>query len=738
MTTTVSENELAIPFVRRTDLVLREMTIGGRVHWTVKDPVALTFFQLREEEHFIFSRLTNDSTVGSVITAFERIFSPSRLTLTQFDAYLRSLLAMGLIVDRSSDGSKLLASGDSVSRATRLAALSNPLVIRWRGFNPSLLINATYPPLRWCYSAVFVFASIAVMILAAAWMVVHHDELIVRLPAMSAFISVHNLVWIAVAIGVAKVIHEFAHALTCKHFGGECREMGLMLLVFTPCLYCNVSDAWLFRNRWHRIAVSGAGIFVELLLAALASLIWWFTEPGVLNSICMNMMIVCSINTVLFNGNPLLKYDGYYVLADLVEAPNLATQAKSRLTDMIVRLTCGVRYANPRSLPGRGNSLLLLYGIAAFFYRWFVLFLILWSLHQLLRPMGMVVIAQAITASCLITFFVAGFRSWRTTTRKLRVLSVSKLRVLISLVVLYFVVSAIWTLQIPQHVSAPVTIEPTDVATVYVEEGGRMGVQSSPRPRAGDRVAKGDVLVTLDSPDLSRDILKLRERIEVLQLRIETLEASELRNGKPNENLPASKELRSSLQEQMERFRIRHNKLTIRASSDGIVMKDQPRSEIHLPHQLKSWSGSPLDSSNVGCTLQRGTTYCLIGDPTRLSASLVVDESDIELVDVGQTAQVWLRENPGEVITGEIEKISDAEIERAPESLVSKDDVKMVDEGDGRARMARKSFHVRAPLQTDDATIPIRSTGWAKIKVPKTTVGTRIKQYALRTFRLAQ
>ena len=79
---------------------------------------------------------------------------------------------------------------------------------------------------------------------------------------------------------MTKILHEFGHGLSCKHFGGECHEIGVMFLVLTPCLYCNVSDSWMLPNRWHRAAIGAAGMYVELVLASICTFIWWFTEPG--------------------------------------------------------------------------------------------------------------------------------------------------------------------------------------------------------------------------------------------------------------------------------------------------------------------------------------------------------------------------------------------------------------------------------------------------------------------------
>lgn len=99
--------------------------------------------------------------------------------------------------------------------------------------------------------------------------------------------------------------------------------MGFMLLVFAPCLYCDVSDAWRLKSKWRRIAVSSAGVMVELVLAAAATIVWWYAQPGVVQLVALNIMVICTLNTLLVNGNPLMRYDGYYILSDLVEVPNL-------------------------------------------------------------------------------------------------------------------------------------------------------------------------------------------------------------------------------------------------------------------------------------------------------------------------------------------------------------------------------------------------------------------------------
>ena len=131
-----------------------------------------------------------------------------------------------------------------------------------------------------------------------------------------------------------------------------------MLLVLTPCLYCNVSDSWMLPNKWHRAWIGAAGMYVEIVIASICTFLWWFSEPGLLNQLCLSTMFVCSVSTMMFNANPLLRYDGYYILADVMEIPNLRQKASDDSQPQAGRLVPGIGTAG-RSVSAAAQPVVL-------------------------------------------------------------------------------------------------------------------------------------------------------------------------------------------------------------------------------------------------------------------------------------------------------------------------------------------------------------------------------------------
>jgi putative peptide zinc metalloprotease protein len=210
-----------------------------------------------------------------------------------------------------------------------------------------------------------------------------------------------NLPLMAVSFWLIKIIHEFGHAFACKKFGklaggGEVHVMGIMFLVFTPIPYVDATSSWAFRNKWHQVIVGAAGMLVELAVASIAALVWAQTGPGPVHAIAYNMMFIASVSTLLFNANPLLRYDGYFILSDLLEIPNLSQRAKEYLYYLVRKYAWKVRQVrNPAH--SRGERIwFVFYGIASTIYRFFICWRILLFIADKLFILGALLAVLAV------------------------------------------------------------------------------------------------------------------------------------------------------------------------------------------------------------------------------------------------------------------------------------------------------------------------------------------------------
>ncbi|CAK9020771.1 Peptidase family M50, partial [Durusdinium trenchii] len=387
--------EAILPFRRRPDLVVARQ--GNS--WTLKDPLTLKYFSLQQAEYFVWSRLNGRITLQDVIQEFERLYTPQRLTAETVTSFLVQLWRQGLLLlDQPGQSVDLAMRARIVRSARRGQSIQNLLAIRFRGIDPDRFLARIMPFVGWLVSwpvalLGLVFVLFAVSIILGDW-----DRFMRELPSIQTFLQADRILWLAATLACVKGIHELGHAITCKRFGGECRELGVMLLAFTPCLYCNVSDAWLLADRRHRVLISAAGIMVELFLAAMAVFVWVSTVPGIVHSLAMYVILICSLNTVLLNGNPLLRYDGYYVLSDAIGVPNLRERSQQIFRGALAQWTLGVRDISPRRITA-GRLGIGLYGAASSIYVWVVIAGILWLFYRLARPHDLqgLVILLAIT-----------------------------------------------------------------------------------------------------------------------------------------------------------------------------------------------------------------------------------------------------------------------------------------------------------------------------------------------------
>lgn len=271
----------------------------------------------------------------------------------------------------SPDVADLLERYDKQSRQLLKQNLTNPVSFRVPLWDPDQFLARTMAvvrPLTGWFGLILWIVVVTAGVIAGA---MHFDELTANLS--DRLLATSNILITLITYPMLKAVHELAHGYLIKVRGGEVREMGIMFLVFFPVPYVDASAAGAFRSKWHRAAVSAGGIFVETFVAAVAMLVWVQAEPGLLSAVSYNLVMIGGLSTLIVNGNPLLKFDGYYVMSDLIESPNFGTRANRYWGYLIQRRLFGARQLKEDTATPGEKAWFVVYAPAAFVYRMIVM-----------------------------------------------------------------------------------------------------------------------------------------------------------------------------------------------------------------------------------------------------------------------------------------------------------------------------------------------------------------------------
>ena len=256
-------------------------------------------------------------------------------------------------------------------RGKLMRYFGNPMAVRIPLWDPQRFVDRSWPAVRWLFGPLGAVLWLGAVGFALLLVAQHWSELTDNLA--DRVLALENLLWLTLTYPVVKFCHEMAHAYALKRGRGEVHEMGVMFLVFMPIPYVDASSAAAFRGKWQRIGVSAAGILAELFLAALAMLVWVAVEPGAVRAIAFNVMLIAGVSTILFNGNPLLRFDGYYMLMDYLEIPNLAQRSNKYLAYLVKRYAFGVEQAVSPGHQRGERGWMLFYAPVSWCYRLFVM-----------------------------------------------------------------------------------------------------------------------------------------------------------------------------------------------------------------------------------------------------------------------------------------------------------------------------------------------------------------------------
>ncbi len=297
------------------------------------------------------------------------------------------------------DMGELAERAQTLERSALLAKLRNPMALRLPLFDPERFLAATLPFVRPLFTTAGFIAWLVLVLFGLSLAVVHWSALVDNV-ADEAFLARNFLILLAV-YPILKTLHELGHAYATKVWGGEVHEMGVMLMVLVPVLYVDASASTAFREKWRRALVGGAGILVEMALASVAIILWGYAEPGLVRAIAFNVALIGGVSTLLFNGNPLLRFDGYYVLSDLLEIPNLASRGNKYVFYLIRRRAFGIRDEAPPTVAKGEGRWLVSYAIGSLLYRLLMLYGVTIFIASRLFFIGIALAMSAVAATII-------------------------------------------------------------------------------------------------------------------------------------------------------------------------------------------------------------------------------------------------------------------------------------------------------------------------------------------------
>jgi len=416
--------------------------------------------------------------------------------------------ADALVADVSPDSRELFRRHKRHKRMEIKQKVWSPLAVRVPIWDPDRFLTATLPFVRPFLTKTFAVIWLLLVLTAAVFAAMNIGALTTNIT--DRVLNPGNLAVLWLVYPVVKAFHELGHGYAVKKFGGEVHEIGIMFLVLIPVPYVDASAASALRDKHKRMLVGGIGIMIELLLASVALFVWLNAESGAVTAVAFNVMLIGGVSTLLFNGNPLLRFDGYYVLADWIEIPNLSGRSTNYLNYLIQRYIYGMREADKVTSLWSERVWFVFYGIAAFIYRMFIMFAIIAYIAGRFFIIGVLLAIWAATTQLLLPIgkgikFLSGSPKLRT----------NRPRALITtFAAIALILGALFLVPFPSYSIVDGVIWPSQQAQV---RAGTNGFVTKVATTTDQKVRSGDLMMQLDDPFM-------RARLELIDTQLAGLE----------------------------------------------------------------------------------------------------------------------------------------------------------------------------------------------------------------------
>lgn len=573
----LAESKIAL----RASVQVHRQVYRGVVWYVLYEPFTNKFYRLPQGAYEFVSRLSVNKTVGEVWNGMLNSATGEIPGQGEVIEMLAQLYQSNMLMyDGIEDGAKLFERNQKQNRKKVKASLLNIFFLKVPLVDPDALLNK----LRWLISCLiskpFALVWLLTVIVAAKYGVENFDAL---KDSTQGFLSPSNIGWVYVCTVFVKLLHEFGHASVVKRYGGEVHTLGVMFMLLVPLPYVDATASWSFRDKSKRMLVGAAGMLTEFFIASIALIIWANLGGGILKNLAYNVIIMASVSTVLFNINPLMRFDGYYMLTDLLDMPNLQQRSVQHLKYLLERYIFFKRDAEPVAETWSERGVYFFYGICSSVYRIFLFtgFIVAISQHYLLLSFFMGILL------CLTMVIMPVGRFLKYIFASPGLALVRSRAVILTVLFFGSVLLFLFNVPVPDTFKAPGVIEARTYENVIV---GESGVVEGICHYAG-AVHKGDTLMQLKNQELENQLEEKRA-----QLRETTMSYYQALEDAPENMMPLEKRI-GALKQELAKLEDDYNNLTVIASIDGIWdIKDLDSYKGRFMHQGDS-IGLLLDTS---------------------------------------------------------------------------------------------------------------------------------------------
>ncbi len=619
----------------------------GRTWHVLRDSANNKFFRLDEASYHFVGLLNGQRPVADAWKVCCEQLGDSAPTQGEAIQLLGQLYQSNLLdADLPADAAGMFERFRKRKRKEIGGYFMNLLFSRIPLIDPDHFLDSWVKAFSWCFGPIGLFLW-TVLLASGLWAITGRvDDLWNQ---KSGILAPSNLPWLYVCMILIKGVHEFGHGFACKHFGrqshsgGEVHTMGIMFIVFMPLPYVDATSAWSLRNKWHRAFIGAAGMYVEIAIGAAAAIVWANSVPGTLaHALAYNLIFIAGVTTVLFNANPLIKFDGYYILSDLLETPNLAQRGKDYLYYLIKKYIYGVRRPRDPSHSSGERFWLVVYAVGASIYRVFISVSIILFVVDALKYMGILLAMSGVIGWVIVPVFK--WAHYLLTSPELhRVRGRAQLATVLFFAVL---IGTLGFIPAPYHARGEGVVEPGEIEMVFA---GTDGFIDSVLPSATQVKAGGVELMAASNHELQiehRRLLADRGLYEAYYRKA--------RSEEPAQAQIVQAQIQA-VNEQLVRVNDKLSALRIQPSIDGV------------------WVSEKADRL-VGTFVKQGEPIGVLVDTSRLLIRVTTDQYVGPLVmkdsGVGSIVQMRVRGRPEALIQGRVVKVLKAARRELPSAAL--------------------------------------------------------------------